>query len=128
MTTMTDFRLSAASRANLLGVHPDLVLCVSRAITITSVDFMVGEGMRTRARQRILFESGASQTMDSYHLTGDAVDLWAWVDGRVAWDWPLYDLISAAMLDAAEWVGCVIEWGGSWSTFRDGPHFQRRRE
>lgn len=124
---MSNYRLGDTSRANLLGVHPDLVLCVGRAITISAVDFMVGEGMRTRERQRILFESGASQTMDSYHLTGDAVDLWAWVDGRVAWDWPLYDLIAAAMKDAADWVGMVLEWGGDWTSFKDGPHFQRPR-
>lgn len=42
------YSLGAASRANLTDVHPDLVRVVERAIQITTQDFSVLEGVRTR--------------------------------------------------------------------------------
>jgi peptidoglycan L-alanyl-D-glutamate endopeptidase CwlK len=112
-----------------VGVHPDLVKVVERAIRLTAVDFAVLEGVRDPARQKALVEIGASQTLNSRHLRGadgfaKAVDLGAWVGGEVRWDWPLYHKIAAAMKEAARQVGVPIEWGGDWSTFKDGPHFQ----
>ena len=118
------FHLSDRSLRNLADVHPDLQKVVHRAIEITRVDFVVTEGRRTRERQAELVASGASQTMNSRHLTGHAVDLAAMVDGRVRWDWPLYDRLAEAMKAAAVEVKVPIEWGGDWSSFKDGPHFQ----
>ena len=62
--------------------------------------------------------------MNSRHLTGHAVDLGAWVGGTVRWDWPLYHKIAAAMKQAAKEEGVYLDWGGDWSNFPDGPHFQ----
>jgi peptidoglycan L-alanyl-D-glutamate endopeptidase CwlK len=62
--------------------------------------------------------------MNSRHLTGHAVDLGAYVDGEIRWDWPLYYKIADAMFQAAEHAGVDIDWGGHWKTFPDGPHFQ----
>ena len=108
----------------LEGVHPDLVAIVKRAIELTEVDFTVLEGLRTKERQRKLVETGASRTLKSRHLTGHAVDLGAWVDGEVRWDWPLYHQIYDAMSTAADDLDIPIEWGGHWANFRDGPHYQ----
>lgn len=119
--------LGRRSRARLEGVHPDLVKVVERAIEITSVDFTVLEGIRSRERQAKLVQSGASRTMRSRHLTGHAVDLGAWVDGTIAWDWPLYYQIAHAMKKAANEYGIDMEWGGDWKSFPDGPHFQLSR-
>jgi len=118
------FKLSQKSLDRLSGVHPDLVAVVKRAIEITEVDFAVLEGVRSVARQEQLIKAGASQTMKSRHLTGHAVDLGAYVNGSVRWDWPLYDKIALAMKAAAIELQVAIEWGGSWKTFKDGPHFQ----
>lgn len=123
------YTLGARSKTRLVGVHPDLVKVVERAIQLSTVDFTVLEGIRTPERQRTLVEIGASQTLNSRHLRGadgfaKAVDLGAWVGGEVRWDWPLYHKIAAAMKEAARQVGVPIEWGGDWSTFKDGPHFQ----
>lgn len=118
------FSLGPRSKARLQGVNPDLVKVVERAIKLSEVDFTVIEGVRTLDRQRKLVEAGASQTMKSRHLTGHAVDLAAWVDEQVDWSWPLYDKIAAAMKQASAQVGVPIEWGGNWTSFRDGPHFQ----
>jgi len=118
---MKHFILSNRSLSNLEGVHPDLVGVVKRAICLTSQDFTVIEGMRSLVRQEQLVASGASQTMNSRHLTGHAVDL---VPYPVSWDWPLFYPIADAMKLAAEELNVDLEWGGDWRTFKDGPHFQ----
>ena len=116
--------LGKRSLSRLEGVHSDLVRVVKRGITITEVDWTVLEGLRSKARQQTLFDSGASKTLNSRHLTGHAVDLGAWVGGEVRWDWPLYYKIADAMKAAAELEEVEIEWGGDWRSFKDGPHFQ----
>ena len=121
------YSLGPRSKQRLRGVHPDLVKVVERAIKITEVDFTVLEGLRTPERQKALVEAGASQTLNSRHLTGHAVDLGAWVDNQVDWSWPLYHKISAAMKEAARLEGVRIVWGGDWK-MRDGPHFELNRK
>lgn len=121
------FRLSQRSRAALQGVHPDLAAVVEAAIELTPVDFMVTEGLRTAARQAELVRAGASRTLNSRHLTGHAVDVAAWVDGQVRWDWPLYPRIAEAFKAAAKGRGIRLIWGGDWPRLRDGPHFQLDR-
>lgn len=118
------FALSQRSLDRLNGVHPDLVKVVKKAIELSSVDFGVSEGRRTKDRQKKLVAKGASRTMNSRHLSGHAVDLVAFIDGDVSWDWPLYHKIADAMFDASEIAGVSIEWGGNWKSFKDGPHFQ----
>ena len=122
------FKLGARSIERLQGVHPDLVRVVHRAITLTPVDFTVLEGLRSPERQKTLVASGASQTLNSRHITGHAVDLGAWVDNQVDWSWPLYTKIANAMKAAANELGISIVWGGDWKTFKDGPHFELDRK
>lgn len=119
-----NYRLSNRSKARLEGVHPDLVACVKRAIEITEVDFSVLEGLRTPERQAQLVANGASTTSNSRHLTGHAVDLGAYINGSIDWSWPLYYKIADAMKQAADELNVDLEWGGDWTTFKDGPHFQ----
>ena len=126
------FVLGRRSKERLADVHPDLRVVVGSAIRLTEVDFTVLEGLRSYDRQVRLVRSGASQTMNSLHLRQDtgyahAVDLGAWVDGEVRWDWPLYYKIADAMKTAAAGYGIPVEWGGDWQTFKDGPHWQLPR-
>lgn len=116
--------LSPRSVQRLAGVHADLVRIVARAAELTTVDFIVTEGLRTVARQKQLVAAGASQTMKSRHITGHAVDLAAMVGTQVRWDWPLYAKLAAAMKQAAQELKIPLEWGGDWRTLKDGPHFQ----
>ena len=122
------FILGKRSIQRLGGVHPDLVKVVQRAIQITSIDFTVLEGLRTRERQVELKNAGASKTLNSRHITGHAVDLGAFVAGEVRWDWPLYHKIAAAMKQAAKELGVAMIWGGDWRTFKDGPHYELCRK
>ena len=57
--------LGVVSRQNLLGVHPDLVRVVLRAIEITAQDFQAHDGVRSIEEQTALVASGASKIMDS---------------------------------------------------------------
>lgn len=109
------FTLSQRSLNNLTGVQPALVAVVKRAIQITKVDFGVTEGVRTVMRQKELFDRGATQTMNSRHLTGHAVDLVAYIGDRVSWELNLYDDIADAMKQAAIELDTPIKWGGAWT-------------
>jgi peptidoglycan L-alanyl-D-glutamate endopeptidase CwlK len=122
------FSLGPRSKQRLKGVHPDLVKVIERAIKITDVDFAVLEGLRTPERQKALVEAGASQTLNSRHITGHAVDLGAWVGDEVRWDWPLYHKIAAAMKEAARQLDVKIVCGADWKKFPDGPHFELDRK
>lgn len=122
---MSKFRLSRRSEENLRGVHSDLVKVVHRALEITDIDFMVIEGKRNEARQRQLVASGKSQTMNSRHLTGHAVDCAPLVNNQIPWnDWSYFKQVADAVMQAAKELSVDIEWGGNWKTFKDGPHFQ----
>lgn len=121
------FNLSQRSLARLGGVHPDLVAVVKLAILRSPVDFLITEGLRSPDRQRELVRAGASRTMNSRHLTGHAVDVAAWVGGRVRWDWPLYPRIAEGFRAAARELDVPIVWGGDWKSLRDGPHFELDR-
>ena len=79
------YKLSTRSQEKLVGINSELKKVVCLAITYTKIEFGVIEGVRTVAQQKALVESGASQTMDSKHLKGRAVDLMAYVNGRGCW-------------------------------------------
>lgn len=122
------YALGAASLAKLTGVHPDLQRVVKLAITKTAQDFTVTEGLRTKARQVYLVQTGKSKTMNSRHITGHAVDLAPVVNGAISWDWDHFWPIVTAMETAAKELGVDVEAGARWRSFPDGPHFQLRWE
>ena len=119
-----NFKFSQRSENNLRGVHPDLVKVVRLALELSPVDFGITEGLRTVERQKQLVAEGKSQTMNSRHLTGHAVDVVAYVGNQVSWEWPLYEKIAAAFRQASQELNIPVEWGGDWKTLKDGPHFQ----
>ena len=110
------FKLSARSLTRLEGVDPDLVKVVKRAIELTKVDFAVTEGLRTPERQRELFAKGASQIKEGgTHVAGRAVDLVAFLGGRISWELNLYDDIADAMRLAALEANVGLRWGAAWN-------------
>lgn len=122
------FVFSKRSENNLIGVHPDLVRVVRRALEISDIDFSVIEGLRTPERQRQLVASGASRTLNSRHLTGHAVDLAPFIDGQVRWDWPAFTPLVTAMRKAASELRVPVIHGADWTTFKDGPHHELDRK
>jgi peptidoglycan L-alanyl-D-glutamate endopeptidase CwlK len=120
--------LNDRSRIRLMGVHADLVKVIERAYELSTNPFIVTEGLRTLERQKQLVAKGASQTLDSRHLTGHAADLAVMVDGEVRWDWPLYRKLGDTVKAAAKELSVPIVWGGDWKGFPDGPHFELNRK
>lgn len=141
-------QFDARSQSKLIGVHDDLVEVVNTALQLSTVPFIVTEGLRTLERQKQLLAAGASKTLKSRHLTGHAIDVAAYIDldgdntkdpnEVIRWDWPLYFQIAEAFRKAAEQTEVPVEWGGHWrllnnngpvvegdlAKFADGPHFQ----
>jgi len=112
---MAKFRLSKRSLSRLQGVKEPLVLVTKRAIELTDVDFGVTQGLRTLEEQRQLVAKGASHTMKSKHLTGDAVDVVAYIGSRISWELTLYDNIANAFKAAAQELDVKIRWGAAWN-------------
>jgi peptidoglycan L-alanyl-D-glutamate endopeptidase CwlK len=124
--------INKASRAKLKHVHPDLVRVVERCAKDwkhQGLGWIITQGPRTLEEQKLLVKKGASKTMRSRHLIAPngyahAVDFAMTLDGKVRWDWPLYSKLAVAMKAAAKLEKVPLEWGGDWTSFRDGPHFQ----
>ena len=108
------YKLGNRSKEKLEGVDERMASVVRYAISVTKQDFSVICGMRTLKEQERLFKKGASKTMKSKHLDGDAVDLMAWVDGD-RWELKLYDEIADAMAEAARAIDVPVKWGAAWS-------------
>ncbi len=108
------YKLGKRSLSRLEGVNDDLVTVVKYAIGVTKQDFSVICGLRTIDEQRALVAKGASQTMKSKHIDGNAVDLMAYCDGG-RWELNLYDEIADAMKEGAEAAGVKLRWGAAWT-------------
>jgi peptidoglycan L-alanyl-D-glutamate endopeptidase CwlK len=114
--------MDARSETNIIGVQPALVAVVREAwdaMPIDGVRFVVTEGLRTLARQKQLVAAGASRTMQSRHLTGDAVDLAAKVGTMVRWELNVFYKLALAMRNAAVSQGTRVTWGACWRPLND---------
>lgn len=98
-----------------MGIDPRLKAVVELAITYTTVDFGVTEGLRTLERQKQLVAEKKSQTLDSKHLRGLAIDVIAYVDGQVSWNLKDYYPIAEAFKRAATELNVPITWGAAWT-------------
>jgi peptidoglycan L-alanyl-D-glutamate endopeptidase CwlK len=121
------FALGQRSKDRLTGVHPDLVKIIEEAIKESPLDFSITEGLRTKERQKALFDAGKSQTMNSRHLTGKAVDIAVIKDGEVTWDMKYYQQAADHIKKVAKELKIDLVWGGDWQSFKDGPHFELHR-
>jgi peptidoglycan L-alanyl-D-glutamate endopeptidase CwlK len=126
------FKLGANSINNMSGIDERLIAIAELAITLTNIDFGIPNtgGLRSTEDQAKLFTSGVSKadgrTNKSYHQTGKAVDVYAYVDGKASWDKLHLSLIAAAMLQASSQLGFELKWGGLWKSWQDYPHFEIR--
>ena len=138
---------SQRSLDNLEGVHPDLVSIAHKALELTPQDFTILEGLRSEERQRQLYNEGKSQTLNSRHLTGHAIDIAPYVNGDISWEWEYFYPVADAFRKAAQQLDIPLRWGGNWRVndlrkwhgtakllhekypgdFPDGPHFELPR-
>ena len=124
------FKLSQRSLDKMDGVDERLIAVAKLAIQNTSIDFGVICGLRTIEEQRELFDKGASKTMASKHISGDALDLMAYIGSRgsglrwgAAWHCP----------DVREWNGSCEDLMNAYVDLRrsqgkrpfiDAPHWE----
>lgn len=112
------------SKARLAEVHPKLRVLFEEVPMYTRFAFYITEGIRTHARQKQLYDAGASRTLKSKHITGHAVDVAIFVGTEIRWDWPLYRAFAMDVKHCAQLLSIPITWGGDWPKFRDGPHYE----
>ncbi|EAC2627229.1 M15 family peptidase [Listeria monocytogenes] len=85
------------------------------------IEVLIYETIRTKEQQAANVASGASQTMRSYHLVGQALDFVMTKSKTV--DWGGYRSANAKKFIAkAKALG--FTWGGDWDGFVDNPHLQ----
>jgi len=124
------FKLSDRSKERLNGVDERIHEIIELALTLTKVDFGIPSdgGLRSKERQKELFDQKVSKCDGyknrSYHQTGKAFDIYAYVNGKASWGSDDITNVAAAILQAASVLGYKLEWGGLWINFVDMPHFQ----
>lgn len=125
------FFLSDKSLDHMEGVHDELEAVCHRALALSSIDFGIPStgGLRTAREQQALYQLGKSKRDGfirlSEHQSGNALDFYAYVDGRASWDEYHLTTVAAAFLQAASELGVKLQWGGHWRGFTDMPHVQR---
>lgn len=117
---------NARSKELLKGVNPTLAELMTAVEAQHPDAFEITEGMRSRDRQAQMVAEGKSQTMNSRHLTGNAVDIaMMGPGGSVNWDFEAYRPIADTAKATAAAMGIPdFVWGGDWKTLKDGVHFQ----
>jgi peptidoglycan L-alanyl-D-glutamate endopeptidase CwlK len=129
---VNNFSFSEKSLNRMAGVNWQIIEVAKLALSISSIDFGIPRhgGLRTAEEQQQLFNDKASQLdgtiKKSYHQSGMALDVFAYVDGKASWDECHLTIIAAAMLEAANRLSVNMRWGGHWSNFKDMPHFEVR--
>ncbi|GGG97243.1 M15 family metallopeptidase [Pedobacter zeae] len=133
--------LGKRSVQNLIGVHPDLVSLIKAAIVNTPFDFTVVEGVRTQARQMMLYAQGRTakgsivtfadgvKNKSNHQVKSDgfghAVDLYPFIKGKVDFnDSVKLKSIADHIKKVAKELNIGITWGGDWKKPYDPPHFQ----
>jgi len=115
--------LGAKSLARLSGVHPDLVRVIKRAITISKVDFMVIEGVRSR--EQMMINYGKGRTVAQLAAKGIPAKYANPSSGKVTWlANPFGSKHAIQKSGFAEAVDCLIapyDWkeGPGWKLMND---------
>lgn len=128
------YKFSKKSKRVLSTVDERLQRLMERAIEVSPIDFGIPSsgGKRTEEEQHKLFKEGLSKcdgyVKKSYHQSGKAVDVYAYVDGHASWEDHHLALIAGVVLTLATEMCVNINWGGTFgsSSFDgwDKPHFE----
>jgi len=131
------YKLSSRSRSRLDGIDQVLIDIIEEGIKDSPFDFGIPQygGLRTAEDQNKLYQQGRDlpgsiitqvdgYIKKSYHQTGKAFDIYAYVDGKASWKEEHLTAIAEHLIQVAkECFDVELTWGGSWK-WRDMPHFQ----
>ena len=134
------YQFSKLSVERMKGVHPDLITIFSETIKNSPIDFGIPEsgGIRSAGQQNILFQQGVTKCDGiqdkSKHQTGEALDVFAYVNGKASWNKSHLCMIAGIVLATAKRlkkegkVQSEINWGGTFGSDKfqgwDLPHFE----
>ena len=141
------YRFSKRSRERIKDINPILIKILEEAIKTSPYDFGIPRdgGFRTYRRQEELYARGRTTeqliekgitdlegrpdksritwTLKSYHMTGNAFDIYCYFDGRASWDMKYLEPIARHLIKVASDYGIILSWGYDlWK--KDGAHFQ----
>lgn len=142
------YKLSQKSKERIKDINPILRSIIEDGIKNSPYDFGIPRdgGFRTAQRQKELYAKGRTTaqlkakgitdvegrpdkakitwTLKSYHMTGNAFDIYAYVDGKASWDLKYLEPIARHLQKIAfNDYGVQLDWGQDlWG--KDGAHFQ----
>jgi len=141
------YRFSKRSRERIKDINPILIKILEEAIKTSPYDFGIPRdgGFRTYRRQEELYARGRTTeqliekgivgiegrpdksritwTLKSYHMTGNAFDIYCYFDGRASWDMKYLEPIARHLIKVASDYGIILSWGYDlWK--KDAAHFQ----
>jgi peptidoglycan LD-endopeptidase CwlK len=107
--------------ANLKAINPALAKVIRKAQADNPrLRFVISSGKRGYDMQQKAVAWGWSNTWNSRHRSGDAVDLWPLdAKGRINFVRTTQIRVAAAMKKAAKKLRVSIHWGGSFHGFKD---------
>jgi peptidoglycan L-alanyl-D-glutamate endopeptidase CwlK len=127
-------KFSRRSLEVLNKINPVLSEIMCDAIDLSPIDFGIPSdgGLRTAERQYELFLAEKSKCdgykIKSNHQTGNAVDVFAYVNGRASWSDVHLSIIAGVVLSVANRKGVKLRWGGTFGSDNfngwDMPHFE----
>lgn len=124
------FVFSKRSIKNMEGVNHKLIEIAKKALSISKIDFGIPNdgGLRTAQEQFKLYSRNLTKCDGTYkkscHQLGNALDVYAYVNGKASWENEYLSQIANAMLQSSIILGYKITWGGLWKNFIDMPHFE----
>lgn len=116
------------SRERMEGLDSDLVRLFEEVVKTFDCTVLKDGGLRTPARQQELFDLGVTKTLNSNHLTGNAIDI---VPYPVDWeDRERQYRFASFVFDTAMRMGIRVRWGGWFRApgnkiFYDSPHWEK---
>ena len=141
------YKFSKRSLERIEGINPILITILKDAITDSPYDFGIPRdgGFRTYQRQAELYARGRTTeqliekgitnvegrpdksritwTLKSYHMTGNAFDIYAYIEGTPSWSMEYLEPIARHLIKIAAKHGVILNWGQDlWK--KDGAHFQ----
>lgn len=116
------YKFGNTSKRRMKGVNPKLIEVFEEAIKVSPIDFGIPKfgGLRTEDDQNSLFKAGKSKCdgykKKSYHQSGNALDFYAYVNGKATWRNHHLSMIAGVIISTANRMGVKVKWGGTFSS------------